>query len=122
MAYPCECSLPPALHTAGAAVSLCHHSSGPDARQAVTQLAQVLQQWPGAPDAETLLNVPIKRLLQRYIDQVVGPDQAPLLTQPERDAITVAFLRQCALQCQLIMAGVIAAIDNPAPSDSKPDG
>ena len=122
MEYPCECSLPEALRTAGAAVTLCHHSSGADAQQAILRLAEVLRQWPGAPDAETLLNVPIRRLLQRYTDQIVGPDQAPLITQPERDAITVAFLRQCALQCQLIMAGIIAHIDNPGPAPAGPDG
>lgn len=42
MEYPCECSLPPALRPAGATVTLCHHSSGADARQAVAQLAEVL--------------------------------------------------------------------------------
>ena len=122
MEYPCECSLPPALREAGTAVTLCHHSTGADAQQAIAQLAEVLRQWPGAPDAETLLNVPIRRLLQRYTDQIVGPDQAPLITQPERDAITVAFLRQCALQCQLIMAGVIAHIDNPEAGQTGSDG
>ena len=116
--YPCECDIPPEIEYLGAPFRLCHHSPASEGKAARDKIIELLAPMhASANSAEHFMEMPAWEQLRRYYDQIVGPGQAPLITPPEKKALTIAFAREAAIRFLLLQAALVADIGTPDPAD-----
>ena len=107
----CQCRLPEQMSSAGRAAQLCHHSPPGEAEEVKTRLLALLEEFTDQIPANDLLEKPLSRLFQEYVNRVSQGNQVALSTAEDHAIARIAFLRYIGIAVHILIADTAASME-----------